>query len=137
MNGPNVSGSVFGTRQGSVPVRHSYRVRGVTSTTATAIPGFYLKASSDRPLSVEVQVYVETADTGTSPTMSVGVTGSGYTDFISGASTAAVAFLPAANAVTRSGVTSNFQVYYKQGGTPNGVGSTWIIIDVYELNPAL
>lgn len=95
-------------------------------------------ASADVPLMLEAQIIVTTADGGTTPTMSLGYTASGYTDLVSGASTATAAtggtFLPASNATGKKLITSDTQLYYKQGGTPDGAGVVWLIVTATPLN---
>lgn len=138
MNAPTLSGSIYGARQGGVPVRHAYRVSSTTSTTATST-GIVIKASADQPVLVEGQIIVTTADGGTSPTLSLGYTAAGYTDLVNAASTATAAtggtFLPASNATGKKLLTADTTIYYKQGGTPDGAGVTWLVFEVTPLNP--
>jgi len=132
----NLSGKTLGQRQGSVPVVQTFQIAANTSTTATRI--FTVQASTANPTVVEAQIVVTTADGGTSPTMSVGYTASGYTDLVNAASTATAAtggtFLPASNAVGKKYLTANTDIYYKQGGTPDGAGVTTLILKIYGVN---
>lgn len=138
MNASTITGAVYGNRQGGVPVWHSYRVASTASTTATTTK-IIIKASADQPVLLEGQIAVTTIDGGTSPTMSLGYTSSGYTDLVATASTATAAtggtFLPAANATGKKLVTADTEIYYKQGGTPDGAGVIWLLIAVTPLNP--
>lgn len=135
MGATNLSGAIIGLRSGSAPVRHTYVVSGSTSTTATK--WLTIKASAAIPVLLEGQIVVSTADGGTTPTMSLGVT-STATELVSGASTATAAaggtFLPASNATGKYRLTADTDIYYKQGGTPNGAGVTTLILDVTTVN---
>lgn len=137
-NAPRDSGSIFGNRQGGEVVRHSFKLSATTSTTATKLPFAPINATADQPVMLEAQIAVITADGGTSPTLSVGFTGAGYTDLVNAASTASGAaagvFLPASNATGKKIVTALTDLYYIQGGTPDGAGVVWIIVDVTPLN---
>lgn len=134
----NATGSVYSEiRQGSVPVRHTYVVSGNTSTAATST-GITVKASAFKPVIIEAQIAVTTADGGGTPTISVGYTASGYTDLINAASTATAAtggtFLPASNAIGKKYITTDQEIFFVQGGTPNGAGVTTIILDISTVN---
>lgn len=134
----NATGSVYSEiRQGSVPVRHTYVVSSNSSTSAFST-GIVVKASTYKPAIIEAQVAVTTADGGTTPTISVGYTASGYTDLVNGASTATAAtggtFLPASNATGKKYITTDQEIYVIQGGTPNGAGVTTVILDVSTVN---
>lgn len=122
-------------RKGSVSIRQTYQVRSNTSTTATK--WLTIKASTTRPVIVNAQLVVTTADGGTTPTMSVGVTATA-TELINAASTATAAaggtFLPASNGVGKYYLTADTDIYYKQGGTPNGAGVTTLILLVHDVN---
>lgn len=130
-----LQGAAYG-RLCDVPAQLTFVVSGTSSTTAAKFAR--IQASTQRPVLVEAQVCVSTADGGTTPTISVGITGANYTDFISGASTATAAtggtFLPASNAVGKYRLTSDTDVYYKQGGTPNGAGVITIILTLTPVN---
>lgn len=131
----NATGSVHGeVRQGSIPVRHTLIPTPSSSTTAIST-GIVIKASTFKPAIVEAQVYLSTTEGGTSPTISVGYTASGYTDLINAAATdAASAFLPASNATGKKYLTADTEIYYKRGGTPDGTGSQTIILDIATVN---
>lgn len=132
----NLTGAIVGTRQGSACVRHSFRVTGNTSTAAVRF--MRIAASTVKPTTVEVQVLVTTVDGGGSPTLSVGSVGTGYTDIINGASLATAAtggtFLPASNALGKYVFTADTDLYYKLGGTPDGVGVSTILLNVATIN---
>jgi len=138
MSAENLSGAIFGNRQGGVPVTHSKRFAGQANTDPLST-GIIINATVDSPVWVEAQVIVTTADSGTTPTMSLGFTGANYTDLVNAASTATAAtngtFLPAANATGKVFLTARTEIFSKQGGTPNGTGVTWFIITVTNLNP--
>ena len=123
-------------RKGSTSIRHTYWVRNNTSTVATK--WLTIKASPTKPVIVNAQLVVTTADGGTTPTMSLGSVGAGYTDLINVASTATAAvggtFLPAANSVGKYIFFQDTDIYYKQGGTPNGAGATILILLVHDVN---
>lgn len=136
MAGTHSTGPNYSIRLGSDVVRHTFVVSGSTSTTATQV--FYIQASTVEPAILEAQICVSTADGGTSPTMSLGYTASGYTDLVNVASTATAAtggtFLPASNATGKKRITADTAIYYKQGGTPDGAGVTTLILDVTQVN---
>lgn len=138
MSDTNITGCVYGTRQGSVPAIHTLTVSSSTSTTATK--WLTIQASAAKPVVIEGQIVVQTADGGTSPTMSLGYTASGYTDVVNAASTATGAtggtFLPASNATGKKLLVADTDIYYKQGGTPNGAGVTHLILQVFSINKA-
>lgn len=132
------TGSIYGTRQGSIAVRHTFRVSGSTSTTSTKF--IRILASTAQPTIVEAQVVVTTADGGTTPTLNVSETaaGTGTGFFATPPSTATAAtggtFLPASNATGKYVFTADTDLYYLQGGTPNGAGVSTIILDVTTIN---
>jgi len=132
----NITGCIYGDRQGSVIPTQSYPIVSNTSTTATTF--MRVQASTYAPVVIEAQIVVLTADGGTSPTLSVGYTASGYTDLINAASTATAAtggtFLPASNAVGKKILTTDTDLVYKQGGTPAGDGVTYILLKIYSVN---
>jgi hypothetical protein len=135
MGDSNITGSVLG-RQGSVPVQQSYRVPGSTSN--TAVKFLRVLASAEKPVVIEAQIVVTTADAGTTPTLSVGYTASGYTDLINAESTATAAtggtFLPASNAIGKKIVTADTDLYYKQGGVCTGNAVSTILLRIYPIN---
>lgn len=136
MSQTNIRGPIYDNRQGSVPARQTFVVQDETSTDAISL--CRIQASEDSPVIVEAQVAVTTADGGGTPTVSVGYTASGYTDLINAESTATAAtggtFLPASNAVGKKYLTADTQIYYKQGGTPDGAGVFTIILDLTTVN---
>ncbi len=138
MSATTITGSIYQSRQGDVGPRQSFKVSGNSSTTATTLP-ITIKASASAPVVVEAQVLVTTLDGGTTPTVSLGID-STATQIINAASTATAAtggtFLPASNAKGKYVLTADTTLYYKQGGTPNGTGIFWFLIDVYQLNSA-
>ncbi len=131
----NITGVIYGDRRGSVPARQTFVVSGTTSTTATKF--MRVRASTTRPVIVQAQICVSTADGGTTPTMSVGVD-STANQLVNGASTATAAtggtFLPASNALGKYRLTEDTDLYYKQGGTPDGAGVITIILDISTVN---
>lgn len=131
----NLTGCIYGNRQGSVIVNQSYPIAALTSTTATIF--MRVMASAQAPVIVEAQVVVLTADSGSTPTISVGVTATA-TEIINGASTATGAtggtFLPASNAVGKRILIADTDLYFKQGGTPTGDGVTYILLKIYGVN---
>lgn len=139
MASTKLTGSVYENREGGVPVTQSKLVSG-NATTGTTSLIVTVNASADKPVLIEAQISVLTADSGTSPTVSVGYTTITYNDFINAASTATGStggtFLPAANAVGKKILTSTTVINYLQGGTPNGTGVYWIILNITPLNPA-
>lgn len=134
----NLSGPIYGTRSGCPVVRQSKQISGTSSTTATST-GIIVRASTYSPVLIEAQIAVTTLDGGTTPTISFGYTGTGYTDLVNAQSTATAAtggtFLPASNVTGKKIVTTDTEIFYKQGGTPNGTGVTWLILDITTLNP--
>lgn len=122
-------------RKASNPVVHTYWVRSNTSTTATK--WLRIKASAEKPAVLNAQLAVTTLDGGTSPTMSLGVSATA-TELINAASTATAGvggtFLPASNAVGKYILFQDTDIYYKQGGTPNGTGATVLILSVHDVN---
>lgn len=132
------TGSTYTQRQGSNPVRHTLVVTGSTST--DAVKWLRIKASAAAPVLLESQVAVSTVDGGGSPTISAGYTASGYTDLINAASLATAAtggtFLPANNATGKKLITADTDIYYKLGGTPDGVGVATLILDITTVNTA-
>lgn len=134
MPSPHGQGAAY-QRKGSLSIRHTYQVRSNTSTVATK--WLTIKASPERPVILNAQLVVTTADGGTTPTMSLGITATA-TELINGASTATAAtggtFLPASNSVGKYYLTADTPLYYKQGGTPNGAGVTTLIVLVHDVN---
>lgn len=138
-----LTGSAYGGRQGSTTVRHTYviattaQASGIVLGSLAGIPFPTIQASTTFPAILEASICVTAADGGTTPTISFGVT-STATEIISGASTATAAtggtFLPASNAVGKRYLTSDTQIYYKTGGTPDGAGSVTFILDVTTVN---
>jgi len=129
-----IQGPAYG-RLCDIPVALTFVVSGTSSTVAAKFAR--VQASTDRPVIVEAQICVSTADGGTTPTMSVGVDATA-TQIINGASTATAAtggtFLPAANAVGKYRLTADTDLYYKQGGTPNGAGVTTLLLTLTPVN---
>lgn len=141
MSAENLSGSIYGVRQGGVPVYQSKKITIASMaayTTATST-NIVVRASADQPVIVEAQIIVVTADGGTSPTASVGFTATGYTDLVNAASTATAAtngtFLPASNANGKVLLTADTEIFFKNGGVPSGTGVYWIILEIVNLNP--
>lgn len=132
----NITGCIYGDRQGSIPAMQSFPIAANTSTTATIF--MRVKASAFAPVVVMAQIVVLTADGGSAPTLSVGYTATGYTDLINAASTATAAtggtFLPASNAVGKKILIADTDLYYKQGGTPDGAGVTYILLSIFSVN---
>lgn len=131
------SGSILGNRQGYGVVRHSYLVSGVSSIGSIATP-IVIDATVDQPVILEGQLLVVTADGGSTPTVSFGYTGSGFNDLVSGASIATGSssgvFLPASNVTGKKFVTATQTITFVQGGTPNGTGVYYLIVDVTPMH---
>jgi len=129
-----IQGPAYG-RKCDIPTRLTFVVSGTTSTTATKFAR--VQATTDRPLIVEAQICVSTADGGTTPTMSVGVD-STANQLVNAASTATAAtggtFLPASNAIGKYRLTADADLYYKQGGTPDGAGITTLVLTLTPVN---
>jgi hypothetical protein len=136
MSATNITGPIYQTRQGAITVTHSKRFTTGTSTTG-ATTGITVRATPVKPVVVEAMVAVTTGDAGTSPTVSVGYTSTGYADLVNAASTATGTaggtFLP--STLTRTILTSDQEIFYKQGGTPSG-STFWLILRIFDLNTA-
>lgn len=138
MGADHSTGATYSQRQGSIPVRQTLVVTGNTST--DAVKWLRIQASATAPVILEAQVVVSTVDGGGSPTLSLGYTASGYTDLINAASLATAAtggtFLPASNATGKKRIVEDTDIYYKLGGTPDGVGVSTLILDITDVNTA-
>lgn len=141
MAGTNITGAIYGTRDGSVQSRQTWQTATTAVGTAANLPLSFgtIQASTTKPVILEAQIVVTVADGGTTPTISFGVT-STATELISAASTATAAtggtFLPASNAVGKYYLTADTQLWYKTGGTPNGAGTVTFILDITQVNTA-
>lgn len=133
----NLTGSVYSeVRQGSAPVDHTFPVPSGTATTAV-FTGITIKASASKPVIVEAQAYIVAADSGTTPTVSVGYTAANYTDLLNAVDTSgAIGFYPASNAKGKAYLTSDAAIYYKRGGTPTGEGSQVVQLRISTVNTA-
>ena len=130
MGKTNLSGPIKGIRNGAPTVAQTYVVQGNSST--TSFKWLTVAASSADPCLVETQLAVLTTDGGTTPTISVG-TSSGGTNLINAQATTA-GFYPASNAVVKSFLTSDTDIYITQGGTPNGTGVSCVRLDLTWVN---
>lgn len=131
MSKTNLSGPIKGIRNGSALVAQSYMLSGSSST--TSFKWLTIAASSQEPVMIETQANVFTADTGTSPTLSVG-TSSGGTNIINAQSTTGTGFFPASNATVKTMLTSDTDLYITQGGTPAGNGVIIVRVDPTWIN---
>lgn len=131
----DLSGSVYGDRQGSATVRHTVII---TTADQGTIPVPYIgviRASAWTPVLLEAQIYVRNGDNAGAPTISFGVTSASANELISGAATgSAGVFLPASNVVGKYRLTADTQIYYKVGGIPQGDGDVIFILDVTTVN---
>jgi hypothetical protein len=128
------------SKQGSVLNRRTYRIPATVTSTSAGISlstngaNCTVHASVNSPTVVEAQVYIKTADGGTTPTISIGTNSTTYNNLVSAASTAtAGVFLPASNAIGKLYLEADTTVYYKLGGTPTG-GVIDVILTVYGID---
>ena len=87
-----------------------------TSTFAdtTAVKKCTIRADAANPVYLEIQAEVTTIYTGTNPTTAVNIgTTTAANEFISGATGAALAFLPASNSVVKKRIVANTDIYVK------------------------
>lgn len=137
MSDTNITGCIYGFRQGSVPAVHTLRISSSTST--NAVKWLRVQASTTNPVILQAQVAVATADGGTSPTLNLSTSSNGtgteiFAAPVSLASGSATTFLPASNAVGKRLLTADADLYYKQGGTPNGAGVSYLILQITGVN---
>lgn len=133
-----ITGPTYGDRQASAHGRHTYQMATTAQASAIVLPNFpTIQASTSAPVILTAQVCVSTADGGTTPTISFGVT-STATELISAASVATAAaggtFLPASNAVGKYRITADTQIYYKTAAGNDGAGVVTLILDMAEVN---
>ena len=139
MSATNLTGNIYGNRQGSVDVTHTYPIAFNTTEIASAILVDRIQASSWQPVQIELTVNVtEAFNAGSSNVISVG-TSTTATEWINGAteiSEGTPGYYPASNAVKKFRLTSDTPVYIKfvQTGTPATTGNAVVIIREYAEN---
>lgn len=128
----NATGNSYSVRQGCIPVTRQYRTPAITDT---AVRFDRIKASTTKPVMLEMQICVITVDA--TEDVSVGFTGPGYTDLINAASLGTAAtggtFLPASNATAKYLFTDDTDLYYV-GSTGSDTGVVDIIYTLTEFN---
>lgn len=137
MGDSNYSGPVYGNRQGSGNVRHTFQFTVPVNATGVVLPIFpIIKASTAKPVIIAAQIFVNTLDGGTTPTFSLG-TSVTATELISAASLAAAnIFLPAANAVGKLYLVADTQLWYKTAAGNDSTGVVTVILDIATVNLA-
>lgn len=133
----NLSGPVYGNRQGSANVRHTFQFTPTTNGTGIVLPNFpIIQASPGKPVIIEAQIFVNTLDAGAAAALSIG-TSVTATELISGALLAAAnVFLPASNAVGKLFLVADTTIFFKTAGTINGNGLVTVILDLATVNLA-
>lgn len=137
---PHVTGDIYGQRQGSVAVRHSYPVNYNTTGIASAVLVDVVRAATDNPVQVEISQQVFTAfNASTSNILSIG-TSTNANEWLATTLTGTthVGYFPASNAVTKFRLTADTNIYvkYAQTGTAATTGAAICFVNEYQENTA-
>lgn len=134
----NLTGNVYGERQASTEVVHTYVFNFNSTAIASGILVDTIRASADKPVQMEVSVQVVTAfNAGTNNFIEIGTTATG-TDILAHASITAgtPAYYPASNAVAKSRLTADTPIYvtYIQSSTAATTGKGVLIVKEFQEN---
>ena len=137
---PHVTGDIYGQRQGSCAVRHTYPYSFNTTGIGSGVLVDTIRASTDNPVQVEVSQQVYTAfDATTSNIVSVG-TSTTANEWLATTLTGTthLGYFPASNAVAKFRLTADTPIYvkYAQTGTAAAAGKAVVIINEYQENTA-
>ena len=140
MSATNLTGNIYGNRQGSVDVTHTYPIAFNTTGIGSSILVDRIQASAQRPVQVEVSCNVTAIfNAGTTNVLTVGTSTAATEWFGTGdIDETATGYYPASNAVKKFRLTSDTPVYikYTQSGTPGSAGKAVVIIREYAENSA-
>lgn len=138
MSSNNVTGSIYGNRQGCLPVWHTYPVAYNTTGISSAILVDTIKASTANPVIVNVQCSVNTAfNAGTTNVLTVGTSTTANEWLAAGDITEGTpGFYPASNAVAKFRLTADTKIYvkYTQTGTAATTGAATVIVSTMAEN---
>lgn len=137
MSATNLTGNIYGQRQGCISVVHTYPFQFNTSGIASAIKVDTIRASATNPVQAQIQCQVITAfnagttnvaTAGTDTTANQWLSASDITEGTPG-------YYPTTSAKFRLTADTDIYVKYTQTGTAATTGSAVLIIHEYSENP--
>ncbi len=134
----NLTGNVYGERQASVHVIHTYVVNFNSTGVSSAILLDTIRATTDKPVQIECSAQVVTAFNAVSTNvLTLGSTTTATEYLASGDITEGTpGYYPASNAVTKFRLTSDTPLYvkYTQSGTAATTGQAVMIVKEFSEN---
>ncbi len=134
----NLTGNVYGDRQASASVAHSYVVNFNTTGISSGVLVDTIRATADRPVQVSVSCQVVTAFNAVSTNVLTAGTSTTATEWLaSGDITEGTpGYYPASNAVAKFRLTADTPIYvkYTQSGTAATTGQAVLIIHEFQEN---
>lgn len=130
------SGNLKGNRLGAVPVIHTFPITYGTDTSATAKKLCTVPGSVHNPALYRVSAFIVTAaDSGTSATLSAGITGAGYTDILNAVDLKAAAGVNyvASNPIKYAVADTDIYALPTWTGATT-VGKAYVQVEVWDVN---
>lgn len=135
----NITGNTYGDlRQAGIVVAHTYPVNFNTTGVASAILVDTIRATTDKPVQVEVSAQVVTAFNAVTTNVLTAGTSATATEWLGAAdiTEGTPGYYPASNAVNKFRLTADTPIYvkYTQTGTAATTGAAIILVKEFSEN---